>query len=246
MAGETPCPSYCRWRFGVSIRSRHRWREKRRHLRAIDSHRSFNPLPPSMAGETTVCGAFWYLPSFNPLPPSMAGETTAFSLLSSASMVSIRSRHRWREKRPGEGEAHEDGCFNPLPPSMAGETTALRRKLGLMKFQSAPAIDGGRNQRDRRQQHGNLSFNPLPPSMAGETRHHIMSPSDTSFQSAPAIDGGRNEPADLQVWGGPIVSIRSRHRWREKQSTPARIGVRNQFQSAPAIDGGRNTFSWCC
>src|ERR1017187_4110286 len=122
MAGETTVAERTIESVIVSIRSRHRWREKRRCASSV--------LP-------TQC--------FNPLPPSMAGETDAVVDSTKGQYVSIRSRHRWREKRVVVDECDGDGSFNPLPPSMAGEALPGQcgRPPGL--FQSAPAIDGGRN-----------------------------------------------------------------------------------------------------
>ena len=133
---------------------------------------------------------------FNPLPPSMAGETSTSACVIGLSWVSIRSRHRWREKLRLDGVYGKMASFNPLPPSMAGETVHHRRRRNPGMFQSAPAIDGGRNDSIVPAMPPGICFNPLPPSMAGETGHFLFNGLLDLFQSAPAIDGGRNQRVD--------------------------------------------------
>ena len=178
----------------VSIRSRHRWREKRSGDSVLLRRLCFNPLPPSMAGETLD-----RVPS--PLDHRVSIRSRhrwrekhiEWIAVYFIGVVSIRSRHRWREKPRRLPLERGLSCFNPLPPSMAGETPApavqnlvvsvsirsrhrWREKPStdpstdaFMVFQSAPAIDGGRNRRPICWRRSPPCFNPLPPSMAGET-----------------------------------------------------------------------------
>ena len=177
---------------------------------------------------------------FNPRPPSMAGDPADDDDFTRRCIVSIRARHRWRAIPP---------VPQVLPP--------------LFKFQSAPAIDGGRSRglAPHLGRHG--CFNPRPPSMAGDpemfaqlgehevvsirARHRwraILAGSNTllvaqSFQSAPAIDGGRSTVCP-GTQGREAVSIRARHRWRAIPVRSNHVRALGLFQSAPAIDGGRS------
>ena len=153
--------------------------------------------------------------TFQSAPAIDGGRNHSISTPRVSYTVSIRSRHRWREKRFARGGVLRHNSFNPLPPSMAGETQPAWTSGGSTWFQSAPAIDGGRNCRCRVVELVIIGFNPLPPSMAGETAYEHRCVVFTVFQSAPAIDGGRNPLASLII-EFQSVSIRSRHRWREK------------------------------
>ena len=163
-------------------------------------------------------------------------------VLMSLMAVSIRARHRWRAILEQVGHAGEDGAvsirarhrwraipppahtsrrgwrgFNPRPPSMAGDPCLVMMLLiGTLMFQSAPAIDGGRSERERAAADGTdafqsapaidggrsggaptstvrtTCFNPRPPSMAGDPTFRLPLLSPPLFQSAPAIDGGRS------------------------------------------------------
>ncbi len=227
--------------FGVSIRARHHWRAiplaalrsssflMFQSAPAITGGRSgprqtparpsssFNPRPPSLAGDPTQ-----RLPlplprqRFNPRPPSLAGDPVRRISVGRATVVSIRARHHWRA----------------IPPGAASAPRCLM-------FQSAPAITGGGSVSGPRGRSLHFCFNPRPPSLAGDpdaalrdykiirvsirARHHwrairLSTRPDRFlcvFQSAPAITGGR--------------------------SAAARCSSRlERFQSAPAITGGRS------
>ena len=221
----------------VSIRSRHRCREK---------------LP-------RVCWARSTSACFNPLPASMPGETLRHPPIQRRCRVSIRSRHRCREKHVGESHTGRlaefqsapgidagrnpsrrsprtpTTRFNPLPALMPGETRAADAGDRLARrFQSAPGIDAGRNRLVHARSAGQWGFNPLPASMPGETVRSATMTGWCGFQSAPGIDAGRNRPfrivcerdlrfnplpalmpgetwtASVTVFSG-TVSIRSRH-----------------------------------
>ncbi len=131
-----------------------------------------------------------------------------------------------------------------------------------MKFQSAPAIAGGRCQAAGLPWHRHTCFNPRPPLLAGDATRLPTSPTPSLFQSAPAIAGGRcrcrprcpastsgfNPRPPLLAGDAAVitlladlqgVSIRARHCWR---AMPPRSNSRCRrwpFQSAPAIAGGR-------
>src|ERR1035437_2309064 len=59
------------------------------------------------------------------------------------------------------------------------------------------------------------------------------------FQSAPGIDAGRSKES-AAIAKSLKVSIRSRHRCREKQRTSTPSLISAEFQSAPGIDAGRS------
>ena len=130
----------------VSIRARHCWRANQRRKVSTARHflfqsapaiaggriwrlpvnsgsiQRFNPRPPLLAGESSI-GTLAQLNvvGFNPRPPLLAGESVQRVALSGPQNVSIRARHCWRA--------------NPGPD---GSVSTKQR------FQSAPAIAGGR------------------------------------------------------------------------------------------------------
>ena len=161
-----------------------------------------------------------------------------------AARVSIRSRHRCREKRVCQHGESRNQCFNPLPASMPGETVTRLTCAGAFMFQSAPGIDAGRNQVSDEQL--------IESAVSIRSRHRCREKLGSAggcrgcfgFQSAPGIDAGRNLLVGASTASCP-VSIRSRHRCREKRielAPPARVWV---FQSAPGIDAGRNPRARC-
>ena len=106
----------------------------------------FNPLPPTRTGETRAQRRRGQNPRFNPLPPTRTGETAWEYRLTPAGEVSIHSRPPGREKR--------------LSSVLCG---------AVVRFQSTPAHQDGRN-RLTRAVHADVSrFNPLPPTRTGET-----------------------------------------------------------------------------
>ncbi len=183
--------------------------------------------------------------------------------------VSIRARHCWRAMPCGGCRCrHRCVCFNPRPPLLAGD--APHGPVGVnvgMKFQSAPAIAGGRCCAAGSRAAPSTSFNPRPPLLAGDApvithspHHHKVSIRARhcwramlvqhrvdfalgEFQSAPAIAGGRCVGDLGAVWRTP-VSIRARHCWRAMRPAPGARTSTGQFQSAPAIAGGRCSGPW--
>ena len=191
----------------------------------------------------------------------MAGETRWHLRLVVIPDVSIRSRHRWREKRTFSGNISATTTFQSAPAIDGGRNFSVNTHDGVSVFQSAPAIDGGRNNSPAPIAASSPCFNPLPPSMAGETRcvehpgsriavsirsrHRWrekrlgdQSPNGLKlFQSAPAIDGGRNLSGLPSGWT-TSVSIRSRHRWREKPTTRLPAHPKRCFNPLPPSMAG--------
>ena len=131
----------------VSIRARHRWRAFLQLTGNHRNHSGFNPRPPSLAG----------------VPPSLAGRHQPW-------LVSIRARHRWRAFQGNwfklwfAGDVsirarHRWRAFQSVFCSRGRcldvsirarhRWRAFRVAMGgngcAMKFQSAPAIAGGRS-----------------------------------------------------------------------------------------------------
>ena len=135
--------------------------------------------------------------------------------------VSIRARHCWRAMPCGGCRCrHRCVCFNPRPPLLAGD--APHGPVGVnvgMKFQSAPAIAGGRCCAAGSRAAPSTSFNPRPPLLAGD---------------APVITHSPHHHK---------VSIRARHCWRAMPGALFFTQRSHTFQSAPAIAGGRCLFS---
>ncbi len=179
----------------VSIRARHRWRAIRDHLyvlrvgRAV-SIRARHRWRAIRSGRADADDR--RLVSIRARHRWRAIRVSAFHLPQTR-QVSIRARHRWRA----------------IPEGVRGGAM-------LEKFQSAPAIDGGRSL-GRCDRFGLQDrFNPRPPSMAGD-------PPNRSATNS---------------W--PRVSIRARHRWRAIRGPDEAARPVASFQSAPAIDGGRS------
>ncbi len=106
--------------------------------------------------------------------------------------VSIRARHCWRAMRRRQvSAASRKYCFNPRPPLLAGDAPCGFVPFSLIRrFQSAPAIAGGRCQTMAVSHNQNHCFNPRPPLLAGD-----------------AAQGARGTRYIN-------VSIRARHCWR--------------------------------
>ena len=132
--------------------------------------RRFNPRPPLLAGDAwvTVSPSAGRV-SFNPRPPLLAGDAKLSRARGRAAGVSIRARHCWRAMRHVRSSTPQGGKFQSAPAIAGGRCRAPCARPGTpCQFQSAPAIAGGR---------------------CGDT----LNPPRTVvlFQSAPAIAGGR-------------------------------------------------------
>ena len=155
--------------------------------------RCFNPRPPLLAGDAWRGRVATAAPAcFNPRPPLLAGDARHAAIDLRLELVSIRARHCWRAMR--QDRAHH------------------RR---AEKFQSAPAIAGGRCGRRWWRLRWPRGFNPRPPLLAGDAR----------------------PPRSARP--GSMVSIRARHCWRAMPGAGAACTGWCGFQSAPAIAGGR-------
>ncbi len=131
----------------VSIRARHCWRAMPIMV-CLPGEVSMFQSAPAIAGGR--CNP-WPPPSqtlacFNPRPPLLAGDATPHSRRIKIGQVSIRARHCWR--------------------AMPAQTPGCAR---TSKFQSAPAIAGGRCPPLRLAARPRLyRFNPRPPLLAGD------------------------------------------------------------------------------
>ena len=159
--------------------------------------------------------------------------------------VSIRARHRWRAIPPPAHTSRRGWRgFNPRPPSMAGDPCLVMMLLiGTLMFQSAPAIDGGRSERERAAADGTDAFQSAPAIDGGRSGCALSASGGRgAFQSAPAIDGGRSG-------GAPTSTVRTtcfNPRPPSMAGDPTfRLPLLSPplFQSAPAIDGGRSRCS---
>ena len=179
--------------------------------------------------------------SFNPRPPLLAGDATPADIEAEITGVSIRARHCWRAMPDSRFESSPISRFNPRPPLLAGDApsqgavelvepvsirarhcwrampASSRQIVSSCKFQSAPAIAGGRCRQAICPLRRPLRFNPRPPLLAGDARR-------------------LGRPPHQQ-----LVSIRARHCWRAMHRQTKTSHLPQGFQSAPAIAGGR-----CC
>ena len=212
---------------------------------AIFTVRGFNPRPPLLAGDAwrrvnavrpagfqsapTIAGGRCpatmrtaALPCcFNPRPPLLAGDAQAVPSMNECWRVSIRARHCWRAMPPRRLRHRHHvlvsirarHCWRAMPSELD-----LHKRVG--RFQSAPAIAGGRCRVQGVPLEGHQGFNPRPPLLAGD-----------------AVD--RQGTALVQV-----VSIRARHCWRAMPVWRSGFHTPTRFQSAPAIAGGRCKGLW--
>ena len=122
----------------------------------------------------------------------LAGESGSQLLQLDRTGVSIHARHCWRA--------------NPRYP---------RPRCKSARFQSTPAIAGGRIWRSSAASAPVPSFNPRPPLLAGE--------SEAAYEAS----------------GDGRVSIHARHCWRANPTGASGKELEALFQSTPAIAGGR-------
>ena len=201
---------------------------------------SFNPRPPLLAGEWPTTPAdratmvFQSTPaiaggrmrlcracrgpcgSFNPRPPLLAGEWRQGVAGRGRREVSIHARHCWRAN---EALARLVSCsqkFQSTPAIAGGRMRILRPALPAgRQFQSTPAIAGGRMPEKSDAGACVTGFNPRPPLLAGEC-------------------GERR----LELRGGD-VSIHARHCWRANESQRCRARPRwTGFNPRPPLLAG--------
>ncbi len=267
LAGDPPAVKHQIVSRGVSIRARHCWRAIRASIICSGVLSLFQSAPaiaggrsncaclgsidftqfqsaPAIAGGRSLSAALSFLTrcSFNPRPPLLAGDPRCDPRINSLKCVSIRARHCWRAIPP----------HHPLAQP-------------VVRFQSAPAIAGGRSNLALRCTGPDCCFNPRPPRAIRGFSH--IAGDDGQFQSAPAIAGGRSRtecrakagthcfnPRPPLLAGDPatttvtlpaiVVSIRARHCWRAILRPLYLAAGAKEFQSAPAIAGGRSCLDY--
>ena len=173
---------------------------------------------PAIAGGRCVAGAgaIFTVRGFNPRPPLLAGDAPPLCGRQLCPAVSIRARHCWRAM-PAQGRVPRLRPKFQSAPAIAGGRCgrASASTAAGRRFQSAPAIAGGRCSSGWTRCSRSQSFNPRPPLLAGDAPSPTKHITPVRFQSAPAIAGGRC--------------------WRASMSG----AIYAAFQSAPAIAGGR-------
>ena len=154
----------------VSIRARHCWRAMPPGGARPRRYHPFQSAPAIAGGRCRAhAGARGRHRGFNPRPPLLAGDAPVSQRACCPQGVSIRARHCWRAM-PQDAFAAAMGC----------------------KFQSAPAIAGGRCLSRSSGRSLASSFNPRPPLLAGDAPTRPRGRwAFWVFQSAPAIAGGR-------------------------------------------------------
>ena len=177
----------------------------------------FNPRPPLLAGDAApAAGPAGRSPCFNPRPPLLAGDAGPWSWCLHLGLVSIRARHCWRAMR----------------------TTPAGAWRGR-RFQSAPAIAGGRCLRHGQGLALYRGFNPRPPLLAGDAPGcACCAAAHSGFNPRPPLLAGDASNTNASVVE-LVVSIRARHCWRAMPYVGSREAGKQTFQSAPAIAGGR-------
>ncbi len=139
------------------------------------------------------CGCDSSTCRFQSAPAIAGGRCRVIGLLQAQNgLVSIRARHCWRAMpSPTPNTRSPSRCFNPRPPLLAGDDAGMDKLNDLYKFQSAPAIAGGRCG-SQAPGHGALR-------VSIRARHcwramlvlMVVTVLPMLFQSAPAIAGGR-------------------------------------------------------
>ena len=134
---------------------------------------------------------------FNPRPPWLAGDASGESCASQRTQVSIRARHCWRAMPAPFQVSQSTPRFQSAPAIAGGRCLARAAEAyGVEMFQSAPAIAGGRCRQPERGRNSGPSFNPRPPLLAGDAQRRAAT----------------RPPAG--------VSIRARHCWRAMLASP--------------------------
>ena len=149
---------------------------------------------------------------FNPRPPLLAGDASLLGHSSNLERVSIRARHCWRAMLQASAD-HARGA----------------------KFQSAPAIAGGRCTAGTPATTRSWRFNPRPPLLAGDAcaSRAIRRASTVSIRARHCWRAmrcvQRSRPA---YWA---VSIRARHCWRAMLARSRIRASRRSRTSSPAF-----------
>ncbi len=153
---------------------------------------------------------------FNPRPPLLAGESSCLRCAATYLDVSIHARHCWRANH-----------FSRRPPEK------------MAKFQSTPAIAGGRIPVGALMPRSAFCFNPRPPLLAGESPCPLSrSPRAPGFNPRPPLLAGESRGRGVHE-PRLSVSIHARHCWRANPPPAALCRSLSEFQSTPAIAGGR-------
>ena len=216
LAGESQISGIKRRPELVSIHARHCWRANHAKQRAFVAEYLFQSAPAIAGGRILPFGgrgaSGW---CFNPRPPLLAGESSPARPSRCHRAVSIRARHCWRANlldlllagQHAVVSIRARHCWraNPVP----GAPTVPDRR-----FQSAPAIAGGRIQVLHAVGQPVDRFNPRPPLLAGES-HCERVPAEHGFVSIRARHCWRANPCWwLVIRPRYGVSIRARHCWR--------------------------------
>ena len=163
-----------------------------------------------------------------------------------SSPVSIRARHCWRAMLYVLGRSWYWRRFQSAPAIAGGRCRALAECKSVDEvFQSAPAIAGGRCAIAGLSATTKPSFNPRPPLLAGDAQL-VKSCAKAGPVSIRARHCWRAMPARrMTAPTAQSVSIRARHCWRAMRSNVYSVAGKYGFQSAPAIAGGRCGRSRC-
>ena len=177
---------------------------------------------------------------FNPRPPLLAGDASARRGDGVGRRVSIRARHCWRAMPARAlGKAGERKVSIRARHCWRAMRWHGRRAIWNVKFQSAPAIAGGRCVIAGALLESRTRFNPRPPLLAGDaTRPRQCCSRRPGFNPRPPLLAG-DAPGQRRPRARREVSIRARHCWRAMHRWHACHHTLMAFQSAPAIAGGR-------
>ena len=225
----------------VSIRARHCWRAMPLPRRISSAAPSFQSAPAIAGGRcVTPAVRMWRTRCFNPRPPLLAGDAPAAPVRALVAHVSIRARHCWRAMRPRFAPASPGGRFQSAPAIAGGRCRAASaRHRPARGFNPRPPLLAGDARRRPAGRPGRWCFNPRPPLLAGDAacRRAAHQPG-RGFNPRPPLLAGDAYDGLRQI-RKRSVSIRARHCWRAMHGDGLAHVPAFRFQSAPAIAGGR-------
>ena len=265
LAGDARRACASALRYAVSIRARHCWRAMHTPGQAVEPADVFQSAPAIAGGRCTPARLrlwrIWIvsirarhcwramrsslensrrLSEFQSAP-AIAGGRCHRNLRQRRHRrrVSIRARHCWRAMRRTAGRRGAGRGFNPRPPLLAGDASNQGSVDSNNRFQSAPAIAGGRCRKFWFRLHAAILFQSAPAIAGGRCRYkgkELQYRGRVSIRARHCWRAMRGYSLHRQ--GGRRVSIRARHCWRAMPSWPVHRSCHCRFNPRPPLLAG--------